>query len=80
MTSGYRTSDPRSRRARTARQFGDAGGEHEDRWFVDNLLGTIAIASYLEDRTWNLALRIAPEEWWDQRTADLAAPSRVSEY
>ena len=26
----------------------------------------------------DLALRIAPEEWWDQRTADLAAPSRVS--
>ena len=79
LVNGYRTSDPRQRRSRATRQFGDEGGEHEDRWFVDNLLGTITIASDLEDRTWDLALRIAPEEWWDQRTADLAAPSRVSE-
>lgn len=78
LVNGYRTSDPRRRRARTAREFGDDGGEHEDRWFVDNLLGTITIASDLEDRTWDLALKIAPEEWWDQRTADLAAPSRAS--
>lgn len=78
LVNGYRTSDPRQRRARSARQFGDAGGEHEDRWFVDNLLGTITIASDLEDRTWDLALQIAPEELWDQRTTQLAAPSRGS--
>ena len=76
LVDGYRTSDPRQRRARASRQFGDADGEHEDQWFVDNLLGTIAIASDLEHRTWELALRIAPEQWWDQRTAELAAPSR----
>jgi hypothetical protein len=54
------------------------GGEEDDVWFVDNLIGTISIAADLEDRTWNLALRVAPEEWWDRRTADLAAPSHGS--
>jgi hypothetical protein len=78
LDSGFRHSDPRRQRARSSRHFGSPGGEEDDVWFVDNLIGTISIAADLEDRTWNLALRVAPEEWWDRRTADLAAPSHSS--
>lgn len=78
LETGYRRSDPRLQRARPPREFAQRGGELEDAWFVDNLLGTISIAANLEDRTWDLALRLAPEEWWDRRTAELAAPSRMA--
>ena len=77
LETGHRRSDPRLQRDRAAREFAAPGGESEDEWFLDNLLGTISIAADLEDRTWDLALRIAPEEWWDRRTAELAAASRA---
>ena len=79
LESGYRRSDRRRHRARSTRQFGTPGGEDDDRWFVDNLIGTISIAADLEDRTWSLALRVAPETWWDRRTAELAAPSHAAD-
>lgn len=77
LDTGYRRSDPRLQRSRTSREFAAPGGGEQDAWFLDNLLATIAIAADLEDRTWDLALAIAPEQWWDRRTADLAAPSRA---
>jgi hypothetical protein len=48
--------------------------EAEDEWFVDNFIRTINIGASLEDATWDLALRVLPQAWWDRRTAELAAP------
>jgi hypothetical protein len=52
-------------------------GRAEDEWFVDNLIGTINIGAGLEDATWDLALSILPQEWWDRRTVKLAAAART---
>jgi hypothetical protein len=76
LRDGYRQSDPRGRRARARREYSTPGGEAEDEWFVDNLIGTIKIGAGLEDATWYLALSILPEAWWDRRTAELASGSR----
>jgi hypothetical protein len=46
--------------------------------FVDNLIGTINIGAGLEDATWDLALRVLPQAWWDRRTTELAAAARAS--
>jgi hypothetical protein len=54
------------------------GGEADDEWFVDNLIGTIKIGASLEDATWDLAPRVLPQAWWDRRTAELAAATRTS--
>jgi hypothetical protein len=78
LREGHRQSDPRGFRNRARREYLSPGGEAEDEWFVDNLIGTINIGAGLEDATWDLALRILPEAWWDRRTADLAAATRTA--
>ena len=77
LREGHKQGDPRRRRGRPRREYSDAGGEAEDEWFVDNLIGTINVGAGLEDSTWDLALRILPEAWWDRRTAELAAAARA---
>ena len=69
-------SDPRGRRGRRQREYRSQGGEEDDKWFVDNLVTTIDIGASLEDATWDLAVRLVPEAWWDRRTAALAAATR----
>ena len=76
LRDGYAQGDPRGRRGRERREFATAGGEVEDEWFVDNLVGTITIGANLEDATWDLALRLLPQAWWDRRTSQLAAATR----
>ncbi len=78
LREGYRQTDPRGFRNRARREYSSPGGEAEDEWFVDNLIGTINIGASLEDATWDLALRILPQAWWDRRTAELAAAARTS--
>jgi len=78
LRDGYRQADPRGFRARARREYLSPGGEVEDEWFVDNLIGTINIGAGLEDATWDLALRILPQAWWDRRTTDLAAATRAA--
>jgi hypothetical protein len=78
LREGYRQTDPRGFRARARREYSSPGGQAEDEWFVDNLIGTINIGASLEDATWDLALRILPQAWWDRRTAELAAGTRTS--
>jgi hypothetical protein len=76
LREGYRQTDPRAFRGRARREYSSPGGEAEDEWFVDNLIGTINIGASLEDATWDLALRVLPQAWWDRRTAELAAAAR----
>lgn len=64
------------RRGRRRREYLSQGGEDDDKRFVDNLITTINIGVSLEDATWDLALRVVPEAWWDRRTAALAAATR----
>jgi len=78
MREGYRWTDPRAFRNRARREYSSPGGEVDDEWFVDNLIGTIYIGASLEDATWDLALRVLPQAWWDRRTAELAAATRAS--
>jgi uncharacterized membrane protein len=78
LHEGYRLTDPRGIRGRARREYSASGGEAEDEWFVDNLIGTIIIGATLEDATWDLLLRILPQEWWDRRTAELAAATRAA--
>jgi hypothetical protein len=78
LREGYKQTDPRGLRGRARREYSSPGGEAEDEWFVDNLIGTINIGASLEDATWDLVLRILPQEWWDRRTAELAAATRTS--
>jgi len=78
LREGYRQTDPRGFRGRARREYLSPGGEAEDEWFVDNLIGTINIGAGLEDATWDLALRLLPQAWWDRRTAELAAATRAS--
>ena len=78
LREGYRLTDPRGLRGRASREYASPGGEAEDEWFVDNLIGTMNIGAGLEDETWDLALRILPQAWWDRRTAELAAATRTS--
>ena len=77
LRDGYRQTDPRGFRGRARREYSSPGGEAEDEWFVDNLIGTINIGAGLEDATWDLALRVLPQAWWDRRTAELAAAART---
>jgi len=77
LHGGYRQTDPRGLRGRARREYSSPGGKPEDEWFVDNLIGTINIDAGLEDATWDLALRILPQAWWDRRTAELAAAART---
>ncbi|HKA49958.1 MAG TPA: hypothetical protein VKK19_10265 [Candidatus Dormibacteraeota bacterium] len=77
LREGYRQTDPRGFRNRDRRDYLSPGGEAEDEWFVDNLTGAIDIGASLEDATWDLALSILPQEWWDRRTAKLAAAART---
>jgi hypothetical protein len=78
LSEGYRQTDPRGWRGRAQREYSSPGGEVDDEWFVDNLIGTINIGASLEDATWDLALRVLPQAWWDRRTADLAAATRTA--
>jgi hypothetical protein len=78
LREGYKQTDPRGLRGRARREYSAPGGEAEDEWFVDNLIGTINIGASLEDATWDLALRILPQAWWDRRTSELAAAARTS--
>ena len=78
LREGYKLIDPRGVRGRVRREYSAPGGEAEDEWFVDNLMGTINIGAGLEDATWDLALRVLPQAWWDRRTAELAAATRAS--
>jgi hypothetical protein len=78
LHEGYRQTDPRGIRGRARREYLSPGGEAEDEWFVDNLIGTINIGAGLEDATWDLALRVLPQAWWDRRTVELAAAARTS--
>jgi hypothetical protein len=76
LRDGYAQGDPRGRRGRDRREYSSPGGEDHDEWFVDNLVGTINIGASLEDATWDLALRLLPQAWWDRRTVELAAATR----
>ena len=76
LREGYKQTDPRGLRGRVRREYSSPGGEAEDQWFVDNLIGTINISAGLEDETWDLALRILPQDWWDRRTVQIAAAAR----
>ena len=78
LHEGYRQTDPRSFRNRSPREYSSPGAEADDEWFVDNLIGTINIGASLEDATWDLALRVLPQAWWDRRTVDLAAATRAA--
>jgi hypothetical protein len=78
LREGYRVTDPRGFRNRPRREYSSPGGEADDEWFVDNLIGTINIGASLEDATWDLALRVLPQAWWDRRTVDLAAATRAA--
>ncbi len=78
LREGYRQTDPRGFRGRRRREYSSSGGEADDEWFVDNLIGTINIGAHLEDATWDLALSILPQAWWDRRTAELTAGARTS--
>ena len=78
LREGYRQTDPRGFRNRVRREYSSPGGEADDEWFVDNLIGTINIGAGLEDSTWDLALRVLPQAWWDRRTAELAAATRTT--
>src|SRR3984893_2479385 len=78
LGESYRLTDPRGIRGRARREYSSPGGEAEDEWFVDNLIGTIIIGATLEDATWDLLLRVLPQEWWDRRTAELAAATRAA--
>ena len=77
LREGYKQTDPRGFRGRARREYSSPGGEADDEWFVDNLIGTINIGAGLEDATWDLALRVLPQAWWDRRTAELAAAART---
>lgn len=77
LREGHRQSDPRGRRTRPHREYMSDGGASDDEWFVDNVITTINIGATLEDSTWDLALRVVPEAWWDRRTSELAAATRV---
>ena len=77
LEHGYRQSDPRGRRGRPRREYLAPGGEEHDDWFVDNVVTTMHIAATLEDETWDLALRVVPEDWWNRRTTSLAAATRA---
>ena len=77
LNHGYRQSDPRGRRERPARDYGSPGGEQEDEWFVNNLVATLTIAARLEDASWDMALAVLSEDWWDRRTVGLAAATRA---
>jgi hypothetical protein len=77
LREGYRQTDRRGFRNRGRREYASPGGEAEDEWFVDNLIGTINIGASLEDATWDLALRVLPQAWWDRRTTELAAAART---
>jgi hypothetical protein len=77
LREGYRQTDPRGFRNRARREYSSPGGEADDEWFVDNLIGTTNIGAGLEDATWDLALRILPQAWWDRRTTELAAAART---
>ena len=76
---GYRMTDPRGRRGQPRREYGAAGGDQDDEWFLNNLLATLNVAVSLEDETWQLALRVLPEAWWDERTLRLAAAAHPPE-
>ena len=76
LRDGHPQGDPRGRRGRDRREYSTPGGEVYDEWFVDNLIGTIKIGAGLEDATWDLALRLLPQAWWDRRTVELAAATR----
>jgi hypothetical protein len=78
LREGYKQTDPRGLRGRVRREYSSPGGEAEDEWFVDNLIGTINIGAGLEDATWDLALRVLPQAWWDRCTAELAAGTRAA--
>src|ERR1700730_13119163 len=78
LSEGYRHTDTRGLRNRARGEYCARGGEAEDEWFVDNLIGTINIGASLEDATWDLALRVLPQAWWDRRTAELAAATRAA--
>jgi hypothetical protein len=78
LREGHKQIDPRGLRGRGRREYSSPGGEDEDEWFVDNLIGTINIGAGLEDATWDLALRVLPQTWWDRRTTELAAAARSS--
>jgi hypothetical protein len=78
LREGHKQTDPRGFRGRARREYSSPGGEPEDEWFVDNLIGTINIGAGLEDATWDLALRVLPQAWWDRRTAELAAAARAA--
>jgi uncharacterized membrane protein len=77
LREGFRVTDPRGFRNRARREYSAPGGEADDEWFVDNLIGTINIGAALEDATWDLALSILPQEWWDRRTTEIAAAART---
>jgi hypothetical protein len=72
-----RQSDPRRRRTRPRREYISDGGKADDEWFVEIVVTTINIGANLENATWDLALRVVPEAWWDRRTSELAAATRV---
>lgn len=76
LNVGYRLRDPRGRRDRQPREYRSPGGEIDDEWFVNNVVTTLTIAARLEDATWDLALAVLPEDWWDRRTVRLAAATR----
>ena len=78
LREGYRQTDPRGFRNGARREYSSPGGEADDEWFVDNLIGTINIGASLEDATWDLALRVLLQAWWDRRTVDLAAATRAA--
>jgi len=78
LREGYRVTDPRGFRNRARREYSSPGGEADDEWFVDNLIGTINIGASLEDATWDLALRVLSQAWWDRRTSRLAAATRAA--
>jgi hypothetical protein len=77
LREGHKQIDERELRGRGRREYSSPGGEAEDEWFVDNFIGTINIGATLEDATWDLALRLLPQAWWDRRTAELAAAART---
>ena len=78
LREGHKQTDPRGFRNRARREYSSPGGEADDEWFVDNLIGTINIGASLEDATWDLALRVLPQAWWDRRTTELAASTRAA--
>jgi hypothetical protein len=65
--------DPRQRVVSRSYPAIQVQGDLDDDWLTGYLTATIRLAEALDQQTLELALRIAPPEWWDARTEHVTA-------